>query len=198
MMKNGGSKYQINIKGKEYNVKVPVMGRHFVYNSLCAIAVARTLNIEPEKAIQGIGSFELTAKRMDFKKIKNNITVLADYYNASYDSMKSALEVVRDYNANRKIAVLGDMLELGDFAKKLHNDVGMEVYNNKIDILITVGKLAKHISNTAKKLGTNEIYECENNQEAVRILKEKIQKGDLILLKASNGMKFGEIFASLQ
>lgn len=194
---NNQSEYEIDIDERKYNVKVPVMGRHFIYNSLCAIAVAKALNIEPEKAIKGIESFELTAKRMDFKKIRNNITVLADYYNASYDSMKSALEVVKDYNANRKIAVLGDMLELGDFSEKLHNDVGEEVYKNKIDILITVGKLAKYISKTAKELGTKEIYECENNLEAAKILKENIQEGDLILLKASNGMKFGEILENI-
>lgn len=111
--------------------------------------------------------------------------------------MKSALEVVKNYNAKRKIAVLGDMLELGEFAEKLHNDVGVEVYNNKVDILITVGNLAKNIAKTAKKLGTQEVYECENNQEAVKILNEKLQKDDLILLKASNGMKFGEIFEKI-
>ena len=192
------SNYEINIDDRKYNVIVPVIGKHFVYNSLCAMAVAKALNIEPEKAIKGISNFELTEKRMDFRKIKNNVTVLADYYNASYDSMKSALEVVRNYNANRKIAVLGDMLELGEFAEKLHTDVGTEVYNNKIDILITVGKSAKYIAKKAKELGTKEIYECEKNLEAVKILKEKMQEGDLILLKASNGMKFGEILENIE
>ena len=134
---------------------------------------------------------------MDFRKLRKNVIVLADYYNASYDSMKSALEVLKDYKANRKIAVLGDMLELGEFSEKLHKDVGLEVYKNKIDILITVGKQAKNIAQAARKQGTKEIYECENNKEAVQILKDTIQEGDLILLKASNGMKFGEIFEEL-
>ena len=195
---NNETIYGINIENEEYNVKVPVMGRHFVYNSLCAIAVARTLNIEPEKIIQGIADFKLTAKRMDFRNLRSGAIVLADYYNASYDSMKSALEVVRDYKSNRKIAVLGDMLELGEFSEKLHQDVGTEVYNNKIDILITVGKLAKHIAKTAKELGTKEIYECEKNGEAAQILNQKMQDGDLILLKASNGMHFGEILEKIQ
>ena len=194
---NNQSEYKINIQEKEYNVKVPVMGRHFIYNSLCAIAVAQALNIEIEKTIKGIEKFELTAKRMEFKKIKNNVTVLADYYNASFDSMKSALEVMHEYKAERKIAVLGDMLELGEFSEKLHKNVGEEVYKNKIDILITVGNFAKYISRTAKELGTKEIYECENNQEAVRILKNTIKEGDIILLKASNAMKFGEILGGL-
>lgn len=192
-----GTKYEINIKGNKYNVNVPVIGKHFVYNSLCAIAVGCVLDIETEKIIQGISNFKLTQNRMDFRKIKNNATVLADYYNASYDSMKSALEVVKNYNAERKIAVLGDMLELGKFSEKMHKDVGTEVYNNKIDILITVGTLAKHIAKTAKELGTKEVYECENNQEAIKVLKKEIQEGDLILLKASNAMKFGEIFENI-
>ena len=135
---------------------------------------------------------------MDFRKVKNNAIVLADYYNASYDSMKSALEVVKDYKSNRRIAVLGDMLELGDFSEQLHKDVGTEVYNNKIDILITVGPLAKHIAQTAKQLGTKEVYECESNAEAVQILKNTIKEGDLILLKASNAMHFGEILENIQ
>lgn len=192
------SEYEINIDDKKLNISVPVMGRHFVYNSLCAMAVAKALDIDEEKAIEGIADFKLTAKRMDFRNLKNGAIVLADYYNASYDSMKSALEVVRDYKSKRKIAVLGDMLELGEFAEKLHNDVGEEVYNNKIDILVTVGKLAKHIGNKAKLLGIKEVYECENNLKAAEILKGKIKAGDLILLKASNGMNFGEILESLQ
>ena len=195
---NNKTLYGINIEDAEYNVKVPVMGKHFIYNSLCAIAVARELNIEPEKIIQGISEFKLTAKRMDFRKLKNGATVLADYYNASYDSMKSALEVVKEYKAERKIAVLGDMLELGEFSERLHQDVGTEVYNNKIDILITVGNLAKYIAQTAKELGTKEIYECENNAEAIQILKNTIKDGDLILLKASNAMRFGEILENIQ
>lgn len=194
---NNYSEYEINIKGKEYNVNVPVVGKHFIYNSLCAVAVAQSLDIEMKKIIQGICEFKLTAKRMDFRKIKSGATVLADYYNASYDSMKSALEVIKNYKASRKIAVLGDMLELGEYAEKLHKDVGIEVYNNKIDVLITVGKFAKNIAETAKKLGTQEVYECQNNEEAIKILSETIEKDDIILLKASNGMKFGEIFEAL-
>ena len=196
--KNNETKYEININGTEYYVRVPVIGKHFIYNSLCAFAVGKALNIEPEKIIKGISEFKLTAKRMDFRKIKNNAIVLADYYNASYDSMKSALEVVKDYKAARKIAVLGDMLELGEFSEQLHKDVGTEVYKNKIDILITVGSLAKYIAKTAKELGTKEVYECEKNKDAIEILQNKIKEGDLILLKASNAMNFGEILEEIQ
>lgn len=194
---NTGTEYEINIFGREYNVKVPVVGKHFIYNSLCAIAVGKTLKIDNEKIIKGISEFELTAKRMDFRKIKNDATILADYYNASFDSVKSALEVIKSYKANRRIAVLGDMLELGDFAKQLHEDVGNEVFKNNIDILITVGELSKNIAKTAREKGLKEVYECNNNKEAAKILNSKIEKDDLVLLKASNGMKFGEIFEAI-
>ena len=190
--------YNLEVNGKTYNVNVPVMGKHFVYNSLCAIAVGNVLGMKMEEIIRGISDFKLTAKRMDFKKIKNNITVLADYYNASYDSVKSALEVVKDYKANRKIAVLGDMLELGDFSKDLHEKVGAEVVKNNIDILITVGNLSKNIASEAQKLGLENIYICDNNQDAIKILNKIVKENDLILLKASNGMKFGEILDALE
>ena len=185
--------YKINIEDTKYNVKVPVIGMHFVYNSLCAIAVGKTLGIDMKECINGILDFKLTSKRMDFIKIKNNVTVLADFYNASYDSMKSALEVVKSYKAERKIAVLGDMLELGEFSEELHKKVGQEVYKNNIDILVTVGTLAKNIANEANRLGIKEIYICDNNKDAIDILNNIIKNDDIILLKASNAMKFGEI-----
>ena len=195
---NSETKYEIDIKGKKYCVHVPVVGKHFVYNSLCAIAVGETLNVEPQNIIKGIREFKLTNKRMDFTKIKNNVVVLADYYNASYDSMKSALEVVKNYKAKRRIAVLGDMLELGEFSEELHKNVGTEVYKSKIDILITVGKLAKNIAERAKTLGVKEIHECTNNKDAVAVLKNILREEDIILLKASNAMNFGEIYNDLK
>lgn len=188
--------FDINVEKEEYNVKVPVVGTHFVYNSLCAFAVGKYLGLSVQDIIDGIAKFKLTEKRMDFRKIKNNATVLADYYNASFDSMKSALDVVGKYK-KRKIAVLGDMLELGEYAKSLHEKVGEEVVKNNIDILITVGDLAKNIVNAAQNMGLGTYYECKNNEEAVKILKNIIKEDDLILLKASNAMHFGEIFEGI-
>ena len=196
--KTNETNYEIEINKHEYNIKVPVVGTHFIYNSLCAMAVAMALNLTPETIIKGIADFKLTRKRMDFVKLKKNITVLADYYNASYDSVKAALEVIKNYNTKRRIAILGDMLELGAFSKELHEKVGEEVFNNNIDILITVGPQAKKIANQAKELGTKIIYECNNNNEAIEVTKKVIQEGDLILLKASNGMNFGEIMEALE
>ena len=188
--------YKTNIRGKEYEVKVPVPGKNFVYNSLSAVAVGLLCDIEPEPIIQGIEDFELTKKRMEIIK-KNGITIINDSYNASYDSMKSGLEYLRTLTGKRKIAVLGDMLELGDFSKELHEKVGEEVVKNEIDILVTVGTFSKHIANIAKQKGVDTVLSFDNNVEAGEYLLKCIKEGDVILLKASNSMKFGEILETI-
>ena len=102
-------------------------------------------------------------------------------------------------NVVNKIAVLGDMLELGDFTKDLHEMVGEEVQKNKIDILITVGEHSKNIARKAKECGMDKdnIYICENNEEAIQIIKKIAKKGDAVLLKASNSMNFEQIFKKI-
>lgn len=188
------SEFEINgIKGN-----VPVGGVHFVYNSVCAFAVGDILNVEKEKIIKGISEFKLTAKRMDIEVIQDNIKIINDSYNASYDSMKAALEVVNNTSAQRKIAILGDMLELGDYAKELHEKVGEEVVKNKIDILITIGENAKNIANKAKELKMENVQSFNNIDEAIKNIKEIIKSGDLILLKASNSMNFSKILNELK
>lgn len=87
--------------------------------------------------LEGIKDFELTKNRMEIIEKENNVKVISDCYNASYDSMKAALEFLGKTNSNRKIAILGDMLELGDFSRALHENVGEEVIKNDIDVLIT-------------------------------------------------------------
>ncbi|MBO4815565.1 MAG: UDP-N-acetylmuramoyl-tripeptide--D-alanyl-D-alanine ligase [Clostridia bacterium] len=169
-----------------------IAGEHFIYNALSAYAVGDILGIDKNKITQGIKSFKLTSKRMDVLKIKNDIKVVNDSYNASFDSMKASLETMKKEN-RRKIAVLGNMLELGEFSKELHSKVGDEVVKNNIDILITVGEYAKHIANRAKSLGMDNILEFDDIENASRYLKGIMKDGDVILLKASNSMNFSKI-----
>lgn len=188
--------YNIKIKEKEYKIKVPVSGDPFVYNSLCAIAVSELSNVNVSQAIKGIEKFELTKKRMEILK-KDDITIINDSYNASYDSMKAAIEYLKLASGKRKIAVLGDMLELGEFEQELHEKVGQEVFNNNIDILITIGERAKYISKKAKELGNERVYSYNNNEEAVKAIKDLMQAEDVILFKASNSMKFSNIIEKI-
>ena len=113
--------------------------------------------------------------------------------------MKAAIEYLGKINAGKKIAVLGDMLELGEFSDELHEKVGEEVAKNKINVLITVGDLAKNIAKKAKIEGMDDcqILECKQNNEAVENIKKIAKKGDAVLLKASNAMNFQEIFDAI-
>ncbi len=194
---NMDSKQDIN-RAKEEGINnkivtVPVGGEHFILNSLCAIAVGEYLNVPTEKIINGIANLELTKKRMEVLTSKAGATVINDTYNANYDSMKAAIIYLKEIKNKRKIAVLGDMLELGDYSKELHEKVGEEV-DESIDILITIGKEAKYI---AEKSKAKQIIECKDNDEAIEKLKEIQTKNDAILLKASNGMKFFEIATAI-
>ncbi len=182
------SEYKID--GKE--VVVPVGGEHFVLNSLCAIAVGRYFDIPMAKITEGISGFELTKGRMEIEKAKCGASIINDTYNANYDSMKAAIEYLEKIEGKRKIAVLGDMKELGDYSESLHRKVGEEVKN--IDILITIGELAKYIEETAD---VREMLHFDNNESALEYLKKIMKKDDIILLKASNSMKFGDIAKEL-
>ena len=183
------SKTDINNK----KILVPVGGEHFILNSLCGVAVGEYLKVPTEKIIRGIAKLELTKKRMEILKSKSGATVINDTYNANYDSMKAAITYLKDIENKRKIAILGDMLELGDYSKELHEKIGEEVDGN-IDILITIGKEAKYI---AEKSKAKQIIECDNIEEAIEKIKKIETKDDAILLKASNGMKLFEIASAL-
>lgn len=193
------SKFICHIGNEQFEVKVPVAGRHFIENSLCAAAVGNRLGLTKEQIKKGIETFELTKKRMDITKLKNGAKLINDSYNASYESMKASIENLARYEG-RRIAVLGDMFELGEYEKELHQKVGMEIVKNNIDILICTGKNSKQIVQTAEKEGMNKqnIYYLEDKQQILDLLKNITTKDDTILLKASNGMKFYEIAEKLK
>ena len=192
-MKEESSEFTAVEDSKETNIKVPVGGKHFVYNALCAMTVGKVLNIPVDKIKYGIESFELTKKRMDIKKLENGAIIINDAYNASFESMKVSLEFLANHTGKRKIAVLGDMFELGKYSEELHRQVGKEVVKNNIDMLICAGENAKYIIEEAKKSGKIETYFMHNNEEIVEKLSQELRNGDVVLVKASNGMKFFEI-----
>ena len=174
-------------------------GSHFVINALSAICVGLKNNIEMEKIIQGIEEFELTKNRMEIIEKSSGIKIINDCYNANHDSMKAAITYLGNMKENRKIAILGDMFELGEFSKELHEKVGEEVYKNKIDILITVGENSKNICKKVISLGMNEenVFSYDKNTEAIQKIKEIMKKNDIILIKASHSMNFKEIVDAL-
>ena len=190
-----GSEYMINLNNRNETIKVPVGGEHFVLNSLCAIAVGELLDIQNDDIKTGIETFSLTKNRMEIIELKNGIKLINDAYNSSVESVKASLSYMSQMKANRRIAVLGDILETGEFAEKLHKEIGKTVCENKVDMLICSGENAKYIVESAKENGFNEnnIYYFENKEDIVELLKQMIQEEDVILFKASNGMRFFDI-----
>lgn len=199
-LNENSSEFTCKIKNEKIDIHVPIGGEHFIYNALNAIAVGKLSGISNEKISKGIYEFELTKKRMDIKELKNRVTIINDTYNASYESMKASLKYLSAFENKRKIAVLGDMLELGGFSEELHRKVGKEVKTNNIDILICNGENAKFIVEQAKNDGMNSenIYYIDNKENIISILKEKMNENDVILFKASNGMKFFELIEKLE
>ena len=184
-----------NDVNNEFSVDVPVGGLHFIYNSLCAITVANLLNLNQSEIKCGIKKFVPTKNRMDITKLRNGVTIINDSYNASFDSMQMLLNYLSNFTAKRRIAVLGDMLELGDYSKELHEKVGKEVAKNNVDILIVSGENSKYIAEKAIKDGMNKenVYYFDNGNKIYNFVKKIWREGDCILFKASNGMRFFEI-----
>ena len=199
VLNENNSEFICELDGEVINVKVPVGGIHFVYNALCAITVGKLLDLNSNQIVEGIEKFELTKKRMDVSELKNGVKIINDSYNASFESMQASLKYLSNLNSTRKIAVLGDMFELGEFSKELHEKVGKEVVQNNIDILICAGENARHIANSAVQNGmaNDKVYYFEDKLEIEKFINDNSKSGDAILFKASNGMKFFEIVESL-
>ena len=189
------SEFACVMEDKKEKIKVPVAGEHYILNSLCACCVGKILNIENENIKEGIETFELTQKRMTIRELKNGAKIINDAYNASPEAVCASLKVLNQYKGNRKIAVLGDMFELGEYTEQLHENVGKEVVENKIDILICNGENAKSIVKKAIDLGMNKenVYYFENKEKIVELIEKISKDGDIILFKASNAMKFYEL-----
>ena len=197
-MKEDGNTFDVTINQKNYKFETKKAGEPFVLNSLAAIAVGNYYGIEIEKIQKAIKEVEITKNRMDIENT-DDYCIIKDFYNASFESIKPSLEYLAGLNGGNKIAVLGDIKEVGNFSQEIHTNVGTEVAKNKIDYLITVGKEAKYIAEGAMDAGMDpdRVFAYKTNIQATMRLKEIVQKGDKILIKASNSMKFGEIYEGL-
>lgn len=184
-----GVSFKALIFGKEYYVKLPVKGKHFVINSLFALATAHLLGVDVEKAAEKLSEYQSDGKRQHIFE-KEGHTVISDCYNASPESMEAALSVLKT-SKGRRIAVLGDMLELGNESVALHKRVGNSA-SQSADVLITYGKMSKLI---AESSDIKESYSFESGEsEKLKIFLESfIRAGDTVLYKASNGMKLYEV-----
>ena len=191
------SSFRVKVDGQDYDVRVYVPGVHFIFNALIAIQIGLLLNIPMENCIKGIETFELTKNRNDILTLERHIRVIDGTYNANLDSMKSSIDVLSGY-ADRKIAVLGDMLELGDYEETLHRAVGAHLLKKNIDLVLTVGPAARYISDEVNKAKPGVAYHFDDNASLSAYLQECLEENDVVLVKASNGMHLKEVINDLK
>lgn len=193
----GGFSITIEKDGQEHLFRIKQPGIHNVYNVLPAIWIGLHNGMKPDEIKTALENHLPTEMRMEMINL-DNIKLINDAYNASPDSMKAALDVLKSIKGARKIAVLGNMFELGNFSYEGHYMVG-NYAADKVDVLITVGDIAEAIADGATSFGMkNQIYKTMSNREASEILIGLLRKDDLVLIKGSRGMTMEKIVDYLQ
>ncbi len=187
----------ITYKGKSAEINLPTFGIHTAQNALCAISVGLKFGISLKRIKQALESFQSYDKRMQLIETKK-YTLINDAYNANPDSMKMAIETLKMMNGfNDKVAVLGDMLEIGSESEKFHRELAVYLKDAGIKKAFFFGELTQVSHEEAKKSGINSHHFDDKRKLAEKILKE-IPEGSLILLKGSRKMKMEEIMDYLK
>lgn len=186
--------FDIIFESKRYSAQIPVLGEHNVKNALAAFIVATHFGAEPEAVIEALKGFVPGQMRQNILH-SGGITVINDCYNASPSSAEAGIKILNQLKGERKVAVLGDMLEMGDLSDYAHRLVGKYVVDFGVDFLVTVGKKSSVIAEGAIENGFNpdNTMSFETNAQAIEFLDSFIKKGDIILVKASRSMKLEEI-----
>lgn len=174
-----------------FRAHVPMPGMHMVGDALAAAAIAAVLGLTPEEIISGLNKFETIDGRSKIIRRKSR-TVIDDSYNANPVSMKAAINML-SCAKTRKVAILGDMFELGENEKQLHYETGAWVAEKKPDLLVTVGNLSNEIARGAREHGFNNIISYPGLEKLFEDLGNHLLEGDTVLAKASHGMDFARL-----
>jgi len=191
-----GIRFSLHHGSQTVHAQVPLLGRHSVHTALCAVSVALVLGLSWEEIIAGLHD-QPSQLRLAAVAGPSGSTILDDTYNASPASSLAALNLLAELKG-RKVAVLGDMYELGNYAEQGHKLVGRRA-REVVELLVTVGSLGRVIGEEAKKAGmaATAIYQVETNAEATALIRRLVQPGDVILIKGSRGLKMEQIVAEL-
>ncbi len=196
-----GTSFILVLEGEETEIRLPLLGRHFVSNALSAIAAASLFGIEPEKTKEALEQFQPFSMRMEVLSLGGGKTLINDAYNANPNSMELALETLSEAKGKgRAIAVLGDMLELGEFTVEAHRQLGKKVAELSIDLLLAMGEEAPVVVESAIREGLahERARVVESHSEAASILRETAREGDWILVKGSRGMTMEKVVQGLK
>lgn len=187
-----GIEFTLEYREEIRRIRIPVAGTHNAINAGLAIAVGNALGVDIDTAAGGLAKADLTGGRLH-KVQGKTLTVIDDTYNANPDSMISALKVLeKSVCKGRKVAVLGDMFELGEDSDKLHYSVGLFARGCGIDKLVAIGKSAAEIARGAQG-GRLEVHYFPTKEEYYEVMDQITGEGDVVLVKASRGMKMEDI-----
>lgn len=180
-------------KNVHFAVKLAVPGQHNIINALAACAVGLKMKVKPKKIASALRKFSPTSKRMEVLS-QNGVIILNDTYNSNPDSVAAALQTLQSFNTSgRKIAVLGDMRELGEVSKREHTNIGVTASEMKIDRMLTFGPYSKY---TGEAFGEGAQH-FETKTDLANELKSFLTHGDVVLVKGSRGMKMEEVVNSI-
>ncbi len=193
----GGMGMRVHYRDETVSMRLPLIGRHSVYLALAAMSVGLIMGMEWPEMIVGLSDPAAQA-RLRVVAGQRGTTLIDDTYNAAPISTLAALDLLAD-TPGRRVAILGDMLELGSAEEQGHRDVGQRAAR-VADLLVTVGQRAVWIAEAARQAGlpSTQIVACMSNDEAIAAVQPRLMPGDHILLKASRGMALEEIVMALQ
>jgi UDP-N-acetylmuramoyl-tripeptide--D-alanyl-D-alanine ligase len=195
-----GIKYTLETLTETIDISLPLPGAHNATNATLAIAAGELLGITPAEAAQALASAQLTEKRLAIKEARG-IKIIDDTYNACPASVMSAITTLMKTDADkegRRIAIIGDMYELGQETENGHRQVGEFAAESGVDILIAVGDLARdYVAGAGGHMPTENVLYFPEKAELIECLPEIVRAGDIIMVKASRGMKMEEIVNAL-
>jgi UDP-N-acetylmuramoyl-tripeptide--D-alanyl-D-alanine ligase len=193
----GRAEFTLLINKKRFErIKLSILGKHNVYNALRAIAVGILYDVSPDNIKKAVESYQPMSMRMQ-RMVINDITIINDTYNSNPMSMKAAIDLLASLKCDgKKVLVVGDMLELGEYSDRFHNEIGDYIAKSgSAEILITMGEKAVKIAESAISSGLkkDQVIVCQNNSEVAENLSKILNQGDIALIKGSRGMKMEQI-----
>ncbi len=191
--------FQVQTPRGSFDVRIPVPGEHNIKDALAAIAVGEVLGIDHDYMREALAKYTPPEKRSNVIPTRRGFVIIDDTYNASPASVTSALKTLAMMEGDRKIAILGDMLELGDHAVDAHVEIGRVVKETGVDMLVVVGELSKLTSRSAIDAGlpVESVLEFDDSYQAAREVPAKIRERDVVLVKGSRSMKMERVVEGL-
>ncbi|MBQ0018697.1 MAG: UDP-N-acetylmuramoyl-tripeptide--D-alanyl-D-alanine ligase [Clostridiales bacterium] len=183
--------------GISYDMQIPIIGAHNLFNAAEAVAIGEIYGISIEDALEAVKNIDIVENRLDV--MRGRYTIINDTYNANPEALKAAVEVIRHTPAPRKGLIIGDMRELGKDEVEIHQDVGEYISTSGVDFVVTLGRLGRVIAETLKEKGGVEIvHSFDTIDEVMANLDDILRDGDLFLVKASNALGITRIIKEIK